>query len=78
MTWETLVGVLRDVELNELANDIASVKCTEPVTNLNVNDPNVTNPSAASTGVTNPSVTSPSVSDPLSGPPHQLSKSLLK
>jgi len=83
VTWETLVGVLRDVELNELANDIASVKCTEPVTNLNVNDPNVndpnvTGPSAASTGVTNPSVTSPSVTVPLSGPPHQLSKSLLK
>ena len=78
VTWETLVEVLRNIELNELANDIASVKCTEPVTNLNVNDPNVTNPSAASTGVTNPSVTSPSVTVPLIGPPHQLSKSLLK
>ena len=62
VTWETLVGVLRDIELNELADGIASVKCTEPVTNLN--DPNVIDPSVISPGAINPSVTSPGAINP--------------
>ena len=64
VTWETLVGVLRDIELNELADDIASVKCTEPVTNPSVTSPGVVNPSVTSPGVVNPSVTSPGVVNP--------------
>ena len=62
VTWETLVGVLRDIELNELADGIASVKCTKPVTNLN--DPSVNDPSVMSLSVINPSVTSPGVTGP--------------
>ena len=72
VTWETLVGVLRDIELNELADGIASVKCTKPVTNPNdpsVNDPSVMslsviNPSVTSHGAINPSVTSPGAINP--------------
>ena len=62
VTWETLVGVLRDIELNELADGIASVKCTKPVTNPN--DPSVNDPSVMSLSVINPSVTSPGVTGP--------------
>ena len=64
VTWETLVGVLRDIELNELAKDIASVKCTEPVINPSVTSPGVTDSSVTSPSVTDPSVTSPGVTDP--------------
>ena len=64
VTWETLVGVLRDIELNELAKDIASVKCTEPVINPSVTSPGVTDPTVTSPGVTDPSVMSPGVINP--------------